>query len=137
MNVVRAGRPSSKTSHKAIIPNVGQAGSKSSDKFTLLTIVNANYELLPFLTIVPSKAKEGNRKINPGMLMGYQQLKGKYGCFTPQTHSCTFASTEKGYVLFYFIVTCAVSFFCFDRQYYDTNFLFFFSFYSIICIQYR
>ena len=94
VNVVRAGRPSSKTSHKAI-PNVGQAGSKSSDKFTLLTIVNANYELHPFLTIVPSKAKEGNRKINPGMLMGYQQLKGKYGCFIPQTHSCTFASTEK------------------------------------------
>ena len=90
-----AGRRGSKTSHMAI-PNVGKAGSKSSDKFTLLTAVNANYELLPFLTIIPSKAKPGNRKINPGMLMGYQQLKGKYGCVTPQTHSCTFASTEKG-----------------------------------------
>ena len=132
-----AGKKGSKTSNPNI-PNVGNAESKSSYKFTLLTAVNANYELLPFLTIVPSKAKPGNRKLNPGMLMGYQQLiKGKYGCFTPQTHSCTFASTEKGYVLFYFIVTCAVSFFCFDRQYYDTNFLFFFSFYSIICIQYR
>ena len=104
-----AGRNPSKTSNP-LLPNVGKAGSKSSDKFTLLTIVNANYELLPFLTIIPSKAKPGNRKINPGMLMGYQQIKGKYGCKTPQTHSCTFASTEKGYVSFNFIVMCAVLF---------------------------
>ena len=109
-----AGRNPSKTSNP-LLPNVGKAGSKSSDKFTLLTIVNANCELLPFLTIVPSKAKEGNRKIHPGMLAGYQQLEGKYGCLTPQTHSCTFASTEKGYVSIYFVITCAVLFclFCF------------------------
>ena len=100
-----AGRKASKTSHNTI-PNVGKAGSKSADKFTLLTVVNADYELLPFLTIVPSAAKEGKRKINPGTLLGYQQLKGKYGCLTPQTYSCTFASTKKGYVrvLFYFFL---------------------------------
>ena len=56
------------------------------------------------------------------MVMGYQQLQGKYGCLQPQTHSCTFASTEKGYVSIYFVITCAVLFclfcfilFCFDR----------------------
>ena len=90
-----AGREASKSSNPNI-PNVGKAGSKSSDKFTLLTAVNANCELLPFLTIIPSKAKPGNRKINPGMVIGYQQLQGKYGCLQPQTHSCAFASTEKG-----------------------------------------
>ena len=90
-----AGRQGSKTVNPNI-PNVGNAGSKSSEKFTLLTAVNANCELLPFLTIIPSKAKPGKRKVNPGMVMGYQQLRGKYGCLQPQTHSCTFASTEKG-----------------------------------------
>ena len=90
-----AGRKASFASDNNI-PNVGKAGSKSSDKFTLLVAVNGVGELLPFMTIIPSSAKEEDWKLNLDTILGYKQLEGKYGCLMKQTHSCTFASRPKG-----------------------------------------
>ena len=92
----QAGRPSS-TPSAAGIAETGEAKSKSAKKVTVQFGIAGN-EALPFHIIVPSSAKEGNRKLDARMFPAFKEVEGKYGLCQVFHHGCFFSCNASGYV---------------------------------------
>ena len=92
----QAGRPSS-TPSAAGIAETGEAKSKSAKKVTVQFGIAGN-EALPFHIIVPSSAKEGNRKLDARMFPAFKEVEGKYGLCQVYHHGCFFSCNTSGYV---------------------------------------
>ena len=92
----QSGRPSS-TPSAAGIAETGEAKSKSAKKVTVQFGIAGN-EALPFHIIVPSSAKEGNRKLDARMFPAFKEVEGKYGLCQVYHHGCFFSCNTSGYV---------------------------------------
>ena len=86
----------SSTPSAAGITETGEAKSKSAKKVTLQFGIAGNEEL-PFHIIVPSSAKEGNRKLEARMIQAFKEVKGKYGLCKVYHHGF-FLCNASGYV---------------------------------------
>ena len=92
----QSGRPSS-TPSAAGVAETGEARSKSAKKVTVQFGIAGN-EALPFHIIVPSSAKEGNRKLEARMFPAFKEVEGKYGLCQVYHHGCFFSCNASGYV---------------------------------------